>query len=78
MEYKRLGRTEIMLPIIGLGTAFTGIPKASQTLSEYVGGGNQVDEELGVETLVAALDAGYRVIDTAALYGAHSERKDDW
>ncbi len=69
MQYKRLGRTELMLPIIGLGTAFTGIPTPRQTLSEYLQGGNQVDEELGVKTLVDALDAGYRFIDTAALYG---------
>ena len=69
MKRKRLGRTELMLPVIGLGTAFTGIPTQHQTLSEYLQGGNQVDEELGVKTLVDALDAGYRFIDTAALYG---------
>lgn len=69
MQYKRLGRSGLMLPIIGLGTAFTGIPTPRQTLSEYLQGGNQVDEELGVQTLVDALDAGYRFIDTAALYG---------
>lgn len=69
MKRKRLGRTELMLPIIGLGTAFTGIPTPRQTLSEYLAGGNQVDEELGVKTLVDALDAGYRFIDTAVLYG---------
>lgn len=69
MQRKRLGRTELMLPIIGLGTGFTGIPTQRQTLSEYARDGNPVDEELGVQTLVAALDAGYRFIDTAALYG---------
>lgn len=69
MQYKRLGRTELTLPIIGLGTAFTGIPTPRQTLKEYLQGDNQVDRELGVKTLVDALDAGYRFIDTAALYG---------
>ena len=69
MQYKRLGRTELKLPIIGLGTAFTGIPTPRQTLNEYLQGANQVDQELGVKTLVDALDAGYRFIDTAVLYG---------
>lgn len=69
MKHKRLGRTEMMLPVIGLGTAFTGIPTQRQTLSEYLAGDNQVDRELGVKTLVDALDAGYRFIDTAVLYG---------
>ncbi len=69
MQTKRLGRTELMLPIIGLGTAFTGIPTQRQTLSQYLQSGSQVDEELGIKTLVDALDAGYRFMDTAALYG---------
>ena len=69
LKHKRLGRTELLLPIVGLGTAFTGIPTQRQTLQEYLQGGNQVDEELGVRTLVDALDIGYRFIDTAALYG---------
>lgn len=69
MQCKRLGRTEILLPIVGLGTAFTGIPSPRQTLNEYLAGGNQVDHELGVKTLVDALDGGYRFIDTAVLYG---------
>ncbi|MCY4069894.1 MAG: aldo/keto reductase [Chloroflexi bacterium] len=69
MKRKRLGRTELKLPVIGLGTAFTGIPTPRQTMSEYLQGDNQVDEELGVKTLVDALDTGYRFIDTAVLYG---------
>ena len=69
MRTKRLGRTGLALPIVGVGTAFTGIPTQNQTVDEYDGGASQADEELGVATLVAALDAGCTLIDTAALYG---------
>ena len=69
MRRQRLGRTEIMLPIVGLGTAFTGIPTSEQTVNEYIAGENPVDRELGLETLLAALDAGCAFIDTAVLYG---------
>ena len=69
MRKKRLGRTEIELPIIGIGTAFTGIPTQNQTVDKYKGAPNQADEELGVATLLAALDAGCAFIDTAPLYG---------
>ena len=68
IERKRLGRSEIMLPTIGLGTGFTGIPSSRQTLPENVDG-NPVDEALGLQTLLAAIDAGYRFFDTAVLYG---------
>jgi D-threo-aldose 1-dehydrogenase len=69
MRSQRLGRTEIMLPIVGIGTAFTGIPTSEQTVYDYVKGKNPVDQELGLRTLLAALDAGCTFIDTAVLYG---------
>lgn len=69
MRHQRLGRTEIMLPIVGLGTAFTGIPTSEQTVNEYIEGENPVNRELGLQTLLAALDAGCTFIDTAVLYG---------
>ncbi len=69
MRRKRLGRTELQLPIVGIGTAFTGIPTQNKTVGEYEGAPSQVDEALGVETLVAAIDAGCGFFDTAALYG---------
>lgn len=69
MRCKRLGRTELQLPIVGIGTAFTGIPTQNETVSEYDGAPSKVDPELGVETLVAAMDAGCRFFDTAVLYG---------
>ncbi len=69
MRRKRFGRTELQLPIVGIGTAFTGIPTQNETVSEYEGAPSKVDQELGVETLVAAIDAGCTFFDTAVLYG---------
>lgn len=69
MKTKLLGRTKIELPIVGIGTAFTGIPTPNQALQQYKDSPNAVDEDLGVETLVAALDAGCTFFDTAQLYG---------
>ncbi len=69
MRKKRLGRTGLQLPIVGMGTAFVGIPTQNQTVSEYEGAPSPVDRELGVETLVAAIDAGCNFFDTAVLYG---------
>ena len=69
MKTKTLGRTRIELPIVGLGTAFTGIPSTKQTLKQFKNSPNAVDEGLGVQTLVTALDAGCTFFDTAQLYG---------
>jgi len=70
MKTKILGRTGIELPIAGLGTAFTGIPSPAQTLPQYEENTvNAVDEALGVQTLIAALEVGCTFIDTALLYG---------
>ncbi len=69
MRKKVLGRTGLKLPIVGIGTAFVGIPTQNQTVSEYEGAPSPLDQELGVETLVAAIDAGCAFFDTAALYG---------
>ena len=69
MRVKRFGRTELRLPIVGIGTAFTGIPTQNETVSDSPDAPNLADFELGVETLVAAIDAGCAFFDTAALYG---------
>ncbi len=62
MRTKRLGRTELEVPIVGLGTVFIG--------ARSVGGApGELDIERGVETVVAALLAGCTLIDTAPLYG---------
>ncbi|WP_309380997.1 aldo/keto reductase [Cerasicoccus frondis] len=69
MKTKILGRTGIEVPIVGLGTAFLGIPTPNQGRFEYRDGPCQVDVSLGEQTVAAALDAGYTFFDTAALYG---------
>ena len=69
MQSKRLGRTGLQLPIVGIGTAFVGIPTQNQTVGEYEGAPSQVDAELGIAALTEAIDAGCAFFDTAALYG---------
>ena len=68
MRSKRLGRTELQLPIVGIGTAFVGIPTQKDTAIEVADGPRALDEELGVRTLVATIDAGGTFFDTAVLY----------
>jgi D-threo-aldose 1-dehydrogenase len=69
MQTRILGRTGIEIPAVGLGTAFLGIPTVNQMRLEFREGPTQVDEALGLQTMLAALDAGWRFFDTAALYG---------
>ena len=71
MKSKTLGRTGLDVSIVGLGTVFTGLPHP------YLpgDGADLIDEELGVQTIHAALEAGCTLIDTAPLYlGAMSEQ----
>ena len=74
MKTKKLGRTGLEIPIVGLGTAFIGIPTPEQAANEY-SGQSQMIHELGVETVVAALDAGCMFIDTAVAYGRTESEK---
>ena len=68
MRTKRLGRTELELPVVGIGTAFVGIPTQNETVADQENGRLRVDQELGVQTLVTAIDAGCTFFDTAVLY----------
>jgi len=61
---KIVGRTGLETPIVGVGTMFTGFPLPDGTLADL-----EMDEDLGVETVVAALEAGSTWVDTAPLYG---------
>ena len=69
MRTKRLGRTELQVPIVGIGTAFVGVPTQNDAVVEVDVEGRRLDLELGVQTLVRAIDAGCALIDTAVLYG---------
>jgi D-threo-aldose 1-dehydrogenase len=69
MRSKPLGRTGLEVSIVGLGTAFLAmrsLQRGSGAYEELVEG---LDEELGIQTVHAALEAGCTLIDTAALYG---------
>jgi D-threo-aldose 1-dehydrogenase len=70
MQSKILGRTGLPVSIVGIGTAFIGL----STLNPQVGNNyealvSNLDEELGVQTIHAGVEAGCTLIDTAALYG---------
>jgi D-threo-aldose 1-dehydrogenase len=62
MKKRTLGRTGLEVPTIGIGTGFLGGRNASGEPCE-------LDEELGVQTVIEAIEAGCGLIDTAPLYG---------
>lgn len=70
MRTKILGRTGLETPIVGLGTIFIGSPPPSGNIAELA-----MDEDLGAETTVAAIEAGATWIDTAPLYGGTISEK---
>ena len=57
------------MSIVGLGTAFLGMSRIHAPHVPYEDLIRDIDEELGFATVVAALEAGCTLIDTAALYG---------
>jgi aryl-alcohol dehydrogenase-like predicted oxidoreductase len=67
MEYRRLGRAELPISPIGLGTwAMSG--------TGWNQGWGDQDDEVSIATIRRALDLGINWIDTAATYGiGHSE-----
>ena len=67
MQTRKLGRTDLHVPVIGLGAMFIGAATPDQP--------GQLDEDLAAQTVVAAIEAGSTFIDTAPVYGgARSER----
>ena len=54
---KTLGKTGLRVSTLGAGCAWLGRQPDGST-----------DREMGVATVVAAIDAGIRLIDTASLY----------
>ncbi|SVC91383.1 uncharacterized protein METZ01_LOCUS344237, partial [marine metagenome] len=53
MQTKRLGRTDVDISIVGVGTAFLGIPEVNDAAQAYADMSQpfagRVDRELGVE-----------------------------
>ncbi|MDP6038813.1 MAG: aldo/keto reductase, partial [Candidatus Latescibacteria bacterium] len=64
MQTKVLGRTGLEVPIVGFGTAFLG-----RVMGPDGGLLSEVDEDVGAENVVAAIEAGCTLVDTAPLYG---------
>lgn len=70
MQSKTLGRTELPVSIVGIGTAFLGMSDLNrQAGASYESLVANLDEELGIQTIHAGIEAGCTLIDTAALYG---------
>jgi aryl-alcohol dehydrogenase-like predicted oxidoreductase len=63
MRYKKLGKSELEVSVVGLGTWVLGGTHWGRT-----------DDELSIATIHKALDAGINLIDTAPAYGeGHAE-----
>ncbi|MBH55478.1 MAG: hypothetical protein CMI18_14195 [Opitutaceae bacterium] len=62
MKTKLLGRTELEVPVLGLGTAFLG--------REYAAINFEPNEEFGIQAIIESLEAGCKLLDTAPLYGS--------
>ena len=67
MKTKILGRTGLEVSIIGLGTIYIGSRPSKPPL--------KLDEEMGAQTVEAAIEAGCTLIDTAPLYGGTTAEK---
>ncbi len=69
MRKNILGRTGLETPIVGLGTIFIGSQDPLNPMAA------NFDEDLGAETVVAAIEAGSTWIDTAPLYASTVSEK---
>jgi D-threo-aldose 1-dehydrogenase len=70
MKKKILGRTGLEVSVVGLGTAFAGIRDPNKAPLEYEPGvPSSAEEELAAHAVIAALEQGCTLIDTAPLYG---------
>jgi D-threo-aldose 1-dehydrogenase len=69
MQSKTLGRTGLSVSIVGVGTAFLGMSNLNPQAGSYEELVANLDEEIGIQTIHAGIEAGCTLIDTAALYG---------
>jgi D-threo-aldose 1-dehydrogenase len=65
VKTKRLGRTELDVPVVGMGTAFLGDLARDAPRATW-----GIDETEAESAIIAAIEAGLTLIDTAPLYGA--------
>ena len=79
MKTKRLGRTDVMVPHVGMGTAFLGIVEVNQAAEAYSDLTQPwqvpLDEDQGAEAVIAAIEGGCGLIDTAPLYCAGASER---
>ena len=69
-------RRDFMQHLAVGAVALTGVPTLDEAATAYKGTRlHQIDEELGLRTITAALEAGCTLIDTAALYGGALSEK---
>ena len=61
MKLRKLGRTDLHIPEVGLGAMFIGAAAPDSP--------GQMDEDRACETVVAAIEAGSTFVDTAPVYG---------
>ncbi len=62
MRYKKLGNSSLNVSVVGQGTWALG--------NDFFG---EVDTDLGIKAIQAAIDAGINMVDTAPGYGQHFE-----
>ena len=62
MRYKKLGNSSLNVSVVGQGTWALG--------NDFFG---EVDVDLGIKAVQAAIDAGINMVDTAPGYGQHFE-----
>ena len=67
MQTRKLGLTNLDIPVIGLGAMFIGAPVSDAP--------SELDEDLAADTVVAAIEAGSTFIDTAPVYGRFASER---
>ena len=69
MKTWKPGRTDLDLPIVGLGAAFVGIPTPNSAAQENEDEPGGMENEFGIATIHQAIEAGSTLSDTAPIYG---------
>ena len=77
MKKKRLGRTGLEVSIVGLGGGNLGLATSDLVFRQHIEtpATTLMDMELGIASVMAALENGATLIDTAPKYGAGGSEK---